>query len=193
MGHQERRIRQKEELKQSILDAAKKIASKEGWQAVTIRKIADAIQYTPPIVYEYFESKEVLIGELVYSGFRILSAQTLKARQMETDPRKLLLNLSLISWDFAFSHKELFQLMFSLERPVPNQQMISMFETIDDVFLKIAKDNTELSQELLLNWICLNHGAITVMMQTEAPSRQFRKLPPRENFAKMVRRFISSI
>ena len=46
MGHIERRLRAKEEMKQSILDAAREIAAKEGWQAVTIRKIADKIEYS---------------------------------------------------------------------------------------------------------------------------------------------------
>ena len=79
MSHIERRLRAKEETKQSILAAARKIAGKEGWQAVTIRKIADEIEYTPPIVYEYFENKEALFKELIYFGFRLMHKDIEKA------------------------------------------------------------------------------------------------------------------
>ncbi len=64
MSSIERKIRQKENLREGILQAAKKIAVNEGWQAVTIRKIADEIEYTPPIVYEHFANKEAVFFAL---------------------------------------------------------------------------------------------------------------------------------
>ncbi|HRX31691.1 MAG TPA: hypothetical protein P5349_07350 [Tenuifilaceae bacterium] len=48
MGHVERRKKEKENIRKGILDAALKIAMSDGWGAVTIRKIADVIEYTPP-------------------------------------------------------------------------------------------------------------------------------------------------
>ena len=88
MSHLERRLKDKGEMKQSILDAARKIAGKEGWQAVTIRKIVDEIEYTPPIVYEYFENKEALFKELIYFGFHMVHKDIEKAKQNESDPKK---------------------------------------------------------------------------------------------------------
>jgi AcrR family transcriptional regulator len=193
MTHQERRTLEKERLRQGILDAAMAIAAREGWQAVTIRKIADEIQYTPPIVYEYFESKEMLFRELVYSGFDLLGEHILSARREEQDPKKLLYNLSLIHWDFAFTHMELFQLMFSLERHVPNEKMLATLGIIDDVFTSIAGNNAEKGHRLLLNWICLNHGAISVMMKFKPPKRILHGSTPREIFVEMIQRFISSM
>jgi AcrR family transcriptional regulator len=193
MTHQERKLRQKEQLRQSILDAAKSIAAKDGWHAVTIRKIADKIQYTPPIVYEYFKSKEALLKELVYSGFRILGADIVEAKKSESDARHMLLKLSLIHWDFAFSHRELFQLMFSLERPPPNEQMISMFKAVEDLFLSVADNDEDLSQELQLHWVSLSLGAISIFMNTESPPPHFRRRKPRKAFEKMIQRFISAI
>src|SRR6266849_4709924 len=70
VGSKQRRERECQELRQAILSAARDIAAREGWQEVTIRKIAEAIEYTPPIIYEYFASKEALLLELLREGFR---------------------------------------------------------------------------------------------------------------------------
>lgn len=60
MGRKERRLREQQELKQSILDAAREIALAEGWRNVTMRKIAERIEYSHPAIYDYFENKDVL-------------------------------------------------------------------------------------------------------------------------------------
>ena len=192
MGHIERRLRAKEEMKQSILDAAREIAAKEGWQAVTIRKIANKIEYTPPIVYEYFENKEALFKELIYFGFHMMHKDIEKAKQSESDPKKLLINVSLVYWDFAHKNMDLFQLMFSLERPTPSEEMMNIFNLSENIFLELAKNNKKLSQELLMNWVCLNHGAISVLIQLPPPPH-FLKNNPREWYVSIIQRFISSI
>ena len=61
MSKIERKKQQKEELRKQILVAARNIASDNGWQNVTIRKICDEIGYTAPVVYHYFESKEMIL------------------------------------------------------------------------------------------------------------------------------------
>jgi AcrR family transcriptional regulator len=193
MSHIERRLRAKEEMKQSILDAARNIAAKEGWQAVTIRKIADEIEYTPPIVYEYFENKEALFKELIYFGFRMMHKDIEKAKNIESDPKKMLFNIGLICWDFAFSHTDLFQLMFSLERPTPSEEMVYFFSLTESIFMELSKNNKVLSQDLLLSWICLNHGAISILMQFPPVPPQFIKKDPRELYISIIQRFISNI
>ena len=192
MSHIDRRQKEKEEIKQRILDAARKIASNEGWHAVTIRKIADEIEYTPPIVYEHFENKEDLIRELIYTGFSMLRKENSVARQSETDPRKLLKMLSLIHWDFAFRNVELYQLMFSLERPAPNEEMISDMKLIESIFLELANNNEQLSHELIFSWICLISGAISIMMKfPDLPHQKERD--PRDLFGSIISRFVDNI
>ena len=58
MGIAERKLRQKVEVKASILQAAWQLVEKEGWQSLSIRKIADAIEYSAPVIYDHFENKE---------------------------------------------------------------------------------------------------------------------------------------
>jgi AcrR family transcriptional regulator len=192
VSHIERRLKDKEEMKQSILDAAREIAAKEGWQAVTIRKIANKIEYTPPIVYEYFENKEALFKELIYFGFHMMHKNIEKAKQSESDPKKLLINVSLVYWNFAHKNMDLFQLMFSLERPTPSEEMMNIFNLSENIFLELAKNNKKLSQELLMNWVCLNHGAISVLIQLPPPPHFFKN-NPRELYVSIIQRFISSL
>jgi AcrR family transcriptional regulator len=191
MSHIERRQKEKEEMKQRILDAARKIASKEGWHALTIRKIADEIEYTPPIVYEHFQNKEDLIREIVYSGFHMLAEEFSRTRKAETDPEKLIKMLSLIHWDFAFANVELYQLMFSLERPNPSEEMIESIKLIEGTFLSIITEKESL-REIIFSWMCLMNGAISINMKfPNLPHSEKRN--PREIFSSMVDRFVKSI
>jgi AcrR family transcriptional regulator len=192
MSHITRKIREKEELKNSILNAARKIAAKEGWQSVTIRRIAEEIEYTPPVVYEYFDSKEDLFKELVYLGFGILKQEFEQARQNESDIKIFLKSFSLIHWDFAFNNKELYQLMFSLERPTPNEEMRYSMKLIKETFKELANHDQALAEELGLYWICLTQGAISVMMNLPPPPH-VKKGNPRERYIKIIDRFIKSI
>jgi AcrR family transcriptional regulator len=63
MGSKERIQRQKEETRKNILKAAREIVKQEGWQGLSMRKIADKIEYTAPIIYEYFANKEAILQE----------------------------------------------------------------------------------------------------------------------------------
>jgi AcrR family transcriptional regulator len=193
MSHIERRLKDKEEMKQSILDAARKIAGKEGWQAVTIRKIVDEIEYTPPIVYEYFENKEALFKELIYFGFRMMHKDIEKAKLSESDPKKLLSNIAIIYWDFAFNNTDLFQLMFSLELPTPSEEMMYIFGLMESIFMELSKNNKALSQEMLLSWVCFTHGAISVLMQLPPLPPHFIKKDPKKLYISIIQRFISSL
>ena len=69
MGIAERKQRQKGEVKASILQAAWQLVEKEGWQALSIRKIADAIEYSVPVIYDHFANKEAILYEFVKDGF----------------------------------------------------------------------------------------------------------------------------
>jgi AcrR family transcriptional regulator len=187
-----RRQREKEELKNRILEAARNIAARDGWHAVTIRKIAEEIEYTPPIVYEYFKGKEDLFKELVYLGFRLLMHEIEKARRNEMDTRKFLKSFSLAHWDFACNHKELYQLMFSLERTTQSEEMRTILKLMVDTFGELADHKEALARELGLHWICLTRGAIDVLMHLPPPP-EAPKTDPKRMYIKILDRFIESI
>jgi AcrR family transcriptional regulator len=114
MGIKERRDRERQELKQAILDAAREIAAREGWQAVTIRKVADRIEYSPPTIYEHFANKEAILIELMREGFRLLFAEIRAGDAPAAGAEARLLGLANAYWAFAWAHPELYQVMHGL-------------------------------------------------------------------------------
>ena len=114
MGSKDRILRLKEETRVNILEAALQIVKKEGWQALSMRKIADAIEYTAPIIYEYFSNKEAILLELNRQGYLKLSKQLQEAKDKHTSPAKQLEEMWLTYWNFAFANKELYQGMFGI-------------------------------------------------------------------------------
>jgi AcrR family transcriptional regulator len=107
MGVRERRQRERDELRRAILDSARKIASTEGWSAVTIRRVADEIEYSPPVIYEHFASKEDIVVALFREGFRELLGEMRAAVQSHTDPDEALLGVGRAYWNFSVAHPEM--------------------------------------------------------------------------------------
>ncbi|SRR6266487_4843637 len=114
MGIVERRLRQKEEVKANILATAWQIVKEEGWESVSIRKIADAIEYSVPVIYDHFENKDAILWEFAKEGFRILSKKIQQAKEKYNDPTEQLKAIADAYWNFAFKNKEYYQLMFGL-------------------------------------------------------------------------------
>src|SRR5262249_7451082 len=91
MGIKQRRERERQAIRQSILSAARAIAAEEGWQAVTTRKVAERIEYSQPTIYEYFENKEAILLALLHHGYeRLLQAMQHAARGTQEPEERLL-------------------------------------------------------------------------------------------------------
>ncbi|HEV7919391.1 MAG TPA: TetR/AcrR family transcriptional regulator [Thermoanaerobaculia bacterium] len=73
MGPRERREREREEVRTRILDAARELFANEGFEAVTMRRIADRIEYSPTAIYFHFRDKEALLKELCDHDFGALA------------------------------------------------------------------------------------------------------------------------
>lgn len=115
MASKDRIQRLKESTRNSILDAALQIATEEGWQALSMRKIADAIEYTAPIIYEYFPNKEGILLELTRKGYVTLCGNVKDAKGKFSKPDDQLEAMWIAYWNFAFDYKELYQLMFGVD------------------------------------------------------------------------------
>jgi AcrR family transcriptional regulator len=77
MGTIERREREREEIRRKILDAARELFATEGYERVTMRGIAEAIEYSPTAIYHHFEDKDDLVRALCEQDFtRLRSAFT---------------------------------------------------------------------------------------------------------------------
>lgn len=114
MGIRQRREREKLEVREAILSAARDIALNEGWPAVTMRKVADRIEYSPPIIYEHFASKESMLTALMRYGFAQLLVAVQSAYDRAPDPESGLMSIAEAYWDFAWRFPELYQVMTGL-------------------------------------------------------------------------------
>lgn len=196
MGHIERKQREKDTIRQRILDTARSIVARDGWDAVTIRKIAQEIEYTPPIVYEHFENKGELLLEIIKSGFRELDKKFIQERVAVSDSKRLLIRLSIIHWNFAFENAKLYQIMFSLERQVQDPEMLTRFFEIKEIFKQFTGKSEDEVVEIIFNWMCLITGTISAFMKIKMPvSPDYCTIcrDPKEIFVSFMERFLDSI
>jgi AcrR family transcriptional regulator len=118
MGSAERRKREAAETRQKILDAARDLFVKKGYDATSMRAIADRIEYTPTAIYHHFASKEELVTELCNQDFRSLALAFQKIGKVE-DPVERILRIGDAYLEFALEYPMHYQLMFMTLRPGP--------------------------------------------------------------------------
>ncbi len=130
MGIIDRKQRQKEEVRASILDTAWQMVVSEGWQSFSIRKIADAIEYSVPVIYSHFENKDAILLEFNRKGFQLLADTLRKAKEGTSDPADQIRAMATAYWNFAFENKEYYQLMYGLG--IPTCETVSKIPALVD-------------------------------------------------------------
>jgi AcrR family transcriptional regulator len=106
----DRRARRKEQLRQKILETSRSILVNEGFEALTMRRVAEAIDYAPASIYLHFESREQIAQELCFAGL-IRLRDDLKAVSA-SDPAATLKALGRAYLHFAQSNPETYRLIF---------------------------------------------------------------------------------
>ena len=116
MGTRERRDRERQDLRARIMDAARRLFAAEGYAAVSMRRIADAIEYSPTAIYLHFRDKDALIRQICSDDFRRLAAATTSFGSV-ADPVERLRQLGRFYVRFAVEHPNHYKLMFMTEQP----------------------------------------------------------------------------
>lgn len=114
MSITERKTRQRRAVREGILSAAREIASADGWKAVTIRGIAERIEYSAPVIYEHFASKDEILGALMRQGYAEQLQAVESAIQAASDAEAAMLGVAHAWLDFAFRSPDLYQVMYGL-------------------------------------------------------------------------------
>jgi AcrR family transcriptional regulator len=102
--------------KQAILDAAREIIAEEGPAALSMRALADRIDYSPAALYEYYGSKEEIVVAVCDEGQRMLY-EAMEQVDASLPPVEHLYGIGKAYIDFALEHPDYFLLMFTVAPP----------------------------------------------------------------------------
>ena len=117
MGIAERKEREKQGMKDLILQAAMDLFIEEGYEKASIRKIADRIEYSPATIYLYFKDKDEIFHAVHEKGFEIFFGRMEKLAVI-ADPFERLRKLGEVYLNFAWEHPQLYDLMFIMWGPM---------------------------------------------------------------------------
>ncbi|CCG99297.1 transcriptional regulator, TetR family [Fibrella aestuarina BUZ 2] len=117
MGIVERKEREKEEMRRRIIDAAQHLYVQNGYEKLSIRAIADEIEYSPATIYLYFKDKSEVIYAVHQQAFAKLMNE-FRAILIITDPFEKLIAMGKQYTHFAIENPELFDVMFIITAPM---------------------------------------------------------------------------
>jgi AcrR family transcriptional regulator len=100
---------------EKILRAAHRLFDREGADAVTMRRVADAVGITPMAIYRHFSNRDALLKRLSDDSFNAV-AHEWKAHTRSSDLLKRLLAIADPYLDYALTHPHLFDHAFSVRR-----------------------------------------------------------------------------
>ena len=123
MGPHERRAREREEIRTLILDAARELFAAEGIEAVTMRRIAEKIEYSPTAIYFHFRDKEALLTELCNIDFRAFAQGFAKMAEI-ADPIERLRASGYAYIDFGLRNPSHYRLMFMTPKTVSSSEIL---------------------------------------------------------------------
>ena len=132
MGTKERRERERQDTRDKILAAARDMFTDEGYDSVTMRAIADRIEYTPTALYHHFPSKQALLTELCECDFAELGRHFRDAVDV-TDPIERLRAVGEAYLRFAEERPSQYRFMFmTVLPPVEVHGACAPGERVDD-------------------------------------------------------------
>ena len=112
MGVKERRAREKELLRRQILSAARKLFVNEGYENVSMRKIADRIEYSPTTIYLYFEDKADLLDSVCQETLLSLLNTLEELKKDKSDPVETLKKSGRTYVEFGLKYPQDYKLTF---------------------------------------------------------------------------------
>jgi AcrR family transcriptional regulator len=121
MGISERKEREKQAVRLRILDAARDLFIRDGYEAVTMRRIADAIEYSPTTIYLHFKDKDSLVRELCQLDFAMFGAAFRQAGD-EPDPIERIRKAGQAYVAFGLSHPNHYRLLFMTPSQIPVEE-----------------------------------------------------------------------
>lgn len=128
MGVKERKERQREALRAEILEAAGELFARDGYENVSMRQIAQRIEYSPTTIYLYFNDKADLFRQICEDTFARLTQKISAEKIRGTDPIDALLRGSRAYIDFGVAHPHHYLSTFVVHAQAPSHKHDQPFE-----------------------------------------------------------------
>lgn len=185
MGIAERKEREKEDVRRKILDAAHDLFETQGYENVTMRAVADAIEYSPTTIYLHFESKDALVEALCFEDFEKLSS-AMSAQPLPKNPVDRMRALGHAYAAFGIANPNHYRFMFMTagewkkhardEDTPPSKSYAVLRDAVEQAMNEgyFKKNDIDLVSQLV--WAAI-HGVVSLLI-TFTPD-QFPRVAPR--------------
>ena len=198
MSIKDRREREKKQLRQNILGAAQKIINKEGFKALSMRKLAERIEYSPGAIYLHFQNRNQIAQELALAGYGRLFEELVAALQTKGLVDRLK-NVGLAYVAFGIKHPETYRLIFMgdaeymeavFTNPTPDHPAKKCYQILTDI-AEALKNEGRYTGKLTPNeiadtiWAAL-HGIVSLKLSCEGLQT------PADDLAKIMTTMLTS-
>jgi len=144
MGIKERKARHRVNMHKDILHAALSIVRDEGHRSLSLRRLANNIEFSAATVYLYFKNKEALMVDLARLGYQQLNASIDSNCKGINNPRKRLKAMLTTYWHFAIHEKELYLVMQETgmelnELDLLFPEMLTFINSISQAITKVCR------------------------------------------------------
>jgi AcrR family transcriptional regulator len=148
MGIEDRKQRHKDDLKDTILRAAKELFLEKGYEATSMRNIAEKIEYSPATIYLHFKDKNEVFYALHKEGFRMLVTE-FRTLENVSDPFERLKAMGHVYVNFAVENPDFYQLMFVMAQPleVLKLDLTLCWDEGDDAFRTLLETVVQCQQK----------------------------------------------
>jgi AcrR family transcriptional regulator len=164
MGIKERREKAKDNLRQEIFDAASELFAKEGVANVSMRKIAEKIEYSPTTIYLYFKDKTTLLHQICEETFAKLAAEVEKIKDTSDDPLEILRGGMRAYIEFGLKHPNHYEVVFIT--PIDNYIDKDFEYTFEDSMGKVAFEKLVESVVRCVEAGVIKNGDVELISQT---------------------------
>jgi AcrR family transcriptional regulator len=184
MGITARKEREKQEMRRLILDAAQRIFREKGYDGLSIRSIAEAIEYSPATIYLYYKDKNELFFALQYEAAAAKRDHLLPAAAI-ADPWERLLDFGRRYIDFGMKHPDWYDLLFITRAPmehIENQECWQLGVATHAFFVETVRacieqryfKSTDADAIAYTLW-CHAHGMVSLFIR-----ERMRMYPPEQ-------------
>ncbi|MGH8778759.1 TetR/AcrR family transcriptional regulator [Paraburkholderia sp.] len=144
MGITERKTREKQALRERILEASRRIVMRDGFSALSMRKIADAIEYSPATLYLHFDSRDEIARTLCAEGYAQM-LQSVAPLADVVDPGERLKAIGRAYVAFGVAHPETYRLIFMEDPSYTDAAFVGVAADAEsgDAALRLMVDSIE--------------------------------------------------